>query len=78
MKPITVEDYKEVAPEFFEKYWYIAKELGEDAKPEDVLKIMESLAGLVMKKRVDDKLAPFGFLKKNDDGTDTEEESKTE
>ena len=73
MKKITLEDYKEVAPEFFEKYWYVAKELGEDAKTEDVLKIMETLAGLVMKKRVDEKLAPFGFLKKDNDGTEETE-----
>ena len=63
MKPISLDEYKEVGPEFFEKYWYVAKELGEDAKTEDILKIMESLAGLAMKKRVDDKLAPFGFNK---------------
>ena len=64
MKPITIDEYKEVAPEFFEKYFYVAQELGEGAKPEDILKIMESLSGLVVKKRVDDKLAPFGFNKK--------------
>ena len=75
MKKITLEDYKDVAPEFFEKYWYVAKELGEDAKTEDVLKIMESLAALVMKKRVDDKLAPFGFLKKDDDRTEENNDS---
>ncbi len=76
MKPITVKDYEQVAPEFFEKYWYVSKELGEGAKPEDVLKIMESLGALVVKKRVEDKIGPFGFLKKNDDGdteTDTTE-----
>ena len=75
MKKIKVEDYKDVAPEFFEKYWYVAKELGEDAKTEDVFKIMESLAALVMKKRVDDKLAPFGFLKKDDDRTEENNDS---
>tara|TARA_R100000005_G_C4889223_1_gene136955 strand:- start:232 stop:468 length:237 start_codon:yes stop_codon:yes gene_type:complete len=78
MKPITVKDYEQVAPEFFEKYWYVAKELGEGAKPEDVLKIMESLGALVVKKRVEDKIGPFGFLKKNDDDGNTEEENKAE
>ena len=78
MKPITLDEYKEVGPEFFEKYWYVAKELGENAKTEDVLKVMESLAGLVMKKRVDEKLAPFGFLKKtNDDGNEGNQENQT-
>ena len=46
MKPITVKDYEDVAPEFFEKYFYVAKELGEGAKPEQILKIMESLGAL--------------------------------
>ena len=31
------------------KYWYVAKELGEDAKPEQVLKVMEAVGGLALK-----------------------------
>ena len=62
MKKITLEDYKEVGPEFFEKYWYVSKELGENAKPEDVLKVMESLAGLAMQKKTEEK-SPVGFNK---------------
>jgi len=75
MKPISLDEYKEVGPEFFEKYWYVAKELGENAKTEDILKIMESLAGLAMKKRVDEKLAPFGFLKKTENTNEKDSES---
>ena len=67
MKPNTLEEYKEAGEEFWPKYDYIAKELGEGAKPEQVLKIMEALAGVVMKKRVEDKLAPFGFNKEKKD-----------
>ena len=63
MKPITVEDYKEYGQEFFDKYWYVAKELGEGAKAEDILKIMESLAGVVMKKRAETKKVSLGFNK---------------
>jgi hypothetical protein len=33
-QPITVEDYKEHSQEFFDKYFYVAKELGEGAKAE--------------------------------------------
>ena len=71
-QPITVEDYKEHSQEFFDKYFYVAKELGEDAKAEDILKIMESLAGVAMKNRYEDKAGPFGFNKKKAE----EEESK--
>ena len=62
-KPITLEEYKEVGPDFFEKYFYVAKELGECAKTEDILKVMESLAGLVMKKRAEKKKVSLGFNK---------------
>jgi|TARA_B100000085_G_scaffold125729_1_gene114376 hypothetical protein len=63
MKTITLDEYKEAGEEFFPKYFYVAKELGEGAKAEEILKVMESLAGVVMKKRVEEKLAPFGFNK---------------
>ena len=73
-KTITVEDYEKYGNEFFDKYFYVAKQLGEGAKAEDILKIMESLAGVVMKKRMEDegKVGPFGFIRDqietNDDG----------
>ena len=53
-KTITVEDYEKYSGEFFDKYFYVAKQLGEDAKAEDILKIMESLAMVVIKKRMED------------------------
>ena len=64
-KAITVEDYEKYSGEFFDKYFYVAKQLGEDAKAEDILKIMESLAMVVMKKRMEDegKIGPFGFIR---------------
>ena len=79
MKLLTLEDYQKAGETFWPKYWYVAKELGEGAKAEDILKIMESLATVVVAKRIEEKgIGPFGFLKKDDDGTDTattEEES---
>lgn len=71
-KPITVEDYEKHGKEFFDKYFYINKELGGEAKAEDILKIMETLASVVMKKRMEDegKIGPFGFIRDqvNEDG----------
>ena len=69
---ITLEDYQKAGEEFWPKYFYVAKELGEGAKPEQVLKVMVSLAGVAMKNKVKNKIGPFGFNKK------TEEEVKTE
>ena len=72
-QPITVEDYEKYGKEFFDKYFYIAKELGEGAKAEDILKIMESLAMVVLKKRSEEsgKIGPFGFIRENNDGTES-------
>lgn len=64
MKSVTLEEYKEAGEEFFPKYFYVAKELGEGSKPEEVLKVMEALVGVAMKRRIETKMAgPFGFNK---------------
>ena len=67
MKSISLTEYQTAGEEFWPKYWYIAKELGEGSKPEDVLKVMEALAGVAMKNRLEDKLS-FGFNKKVEEG----------
>ena len=67
MKTLTLEDYQKAGEEFWPKYWYVAKELGEDAKPEEVLKVMEAIGGVALKLALTDKLPPFGFNKKKDD-----------
>ena len=66
MKTLTLEDYQKAGEEFWPKYWYIAKELGEDSKPEQVLKVMEAIGGVALKLALEDKLAPFGFNKKTE------------
>ena len=68
MKILTLEDYQKAGEHFWSKYWYVAKELGEGAKTEDILKVMESLGGVAMKlKSEEDKVGPFGFNKKKDE-----------
>tara|TARA_B100000003_G_scaffold132681_1_gene119000 strand:- start:44 stop:256 length:213 start_codon:yes stop_codon:yes gene_type:complete len=62
--PITVDDYKLVSDEFFQKYDFVKERLQLGAKAEDVLKVMEALSAQVIKDRVKDKLGPFGFNKK--------------
>ena len=63
MKDITIEDYKEYGPEFFEKYEYVKQALGGEAKAEDVMNVMKALGAVVMKKRGEKKGGPFGFNK---------------
>jgi len=65
MKILTLEDYQKEGETFWPKYWYVAKELGEGAKAEDILKIMESLGGVALKLALEDKEGPFGFNKKD-------------
>ena len=60
-KPVTLEEYTEAAEEFFPKYFFVAKEIGEGAKTEDILKVMESLAGVAMRKRTEDTKSAIGF-----------------
>ena len=71
MKLLTLDDYQRAGETFWPKYWYVAKELGEDAKVEDILKCMEAIGGVALKVALEEKSAdPFGFNKKDeDDGT---------
>ena len=49
MKLLTLEDYEKAGETFWPKYWYIAKELGENAKSEDILRVMEAIGGVALK-----------------------------
>ena len=61
MKPVSLDEYLVAGEEFWPKYWYVAKELGEGAKAEEVLKVMESLAGVAMRIRSEEKNTSIGF-----------------
>ena len=68
MKLLTLEDYQKAGESFWPKYWYVAKELGENAKSEDILKVMETLGGVALKVALEEKLTgPFGFNKKKEE-----------
>ena len=67
MKTLTLEDYMKAGEQFWPKYWYVAKELGRDSKPEDVLKVMEAVGTVALKLKLEDTLAPFGFNKKSEE-----------
>ena len=65
MKLLTLEDYQKAGETFWPKYWYVAKELGENSKPEDIIKVMEAVGAVALKLKLDDKDGPFGFNKKD-------------
>ena len=67
MKILTLEDYQKAGETFWPKYWYVAKELGEDAKSEDILKVMEAVGSVALRLALEDKEGPFGFNKKKED-----------
>ena len=71
MKTLTLEDYQKAGEKFWPKYWYIAKELGQDVKPDQVLKVMEAIGGVALKTALEEKLSgPFGFNKKEKENAD--------
>ena len=63
MKLLTLDDYQKAGDTFWPKYWYIAGELGEGAKAEDILKVMEAVGGVALKLKLEEKEGPFGFNK---------------
>jgi len=64
MKLLTLDDYQKAGETFWPKYWYVAKELGEGAKTEDILRCMEAIGGVALKVALEEKSAgPFGFNK---------------
>ena len=66
MKLLTLEDYQKAGEEFWPKYHYIAKELGDGAKVEDILRVMEAVGGVALKLKLErgaDFI--FGFNKKD-------------
>ena len=69
MKILTLEDYQKAGETFWPKYWYIAKELGEGAKTEDILKVMEAVGGIAMKFALEEKEGQFGFKKEIENET---------
>ena len=78
MKLLTLDDYQRAGQTFWPKYFYVAKELGEDAKPEQVIKVMEAIGGVALKLALEEKSAgPFGFNKnKEEDPSDTNYEDR--
>ena len=69
MKLLTLEDYQKAGETFWPKYWYVAKELGEGAKAEDILRVMEAVGGVALKFALEEKekQGPFGFNKQKED-----------
>tara|TARA_B100002019_G_C21161795_1_gene543710 strand:+ start:580 stop:801 length:222 start_codon:yes stop_codon:yes gene_type:complete len=73
MKLLTLEDYQKAGETFWPKYWYVAKELGEDAKAEDILKVLESIGTVALRLKMEEKEGPFGFNKDKDKDTEESE-----
>ena len=66
MKLLTLEDYEKAGESFWPKYWYVAKELGEDARAEDIIKVLESIGTVALRLKMEEKEGPFGFNKKEE------------
>ena len=67
MKLLTLEDYQKAGETFWPKYWYVAKQLGEDAKTEDIIKVLESIGTVALRLKMEEKEGPFGFNKQDNE-----------
>jgi len=65
MKLLTLDDYIKAGETFWPKYNYVATTLGPDAKPEDILKVMEAVGNVALKLALEEKEESFGFNKNN-------------
>ena len=64
MKLLTLEDYQKAGETFWPKYWYVAKELGEDARAEDILKVLESIGTVALRLKMEEKEGPLDLQKR--------------
>ena len=74
-EPITVDDYKLVSDEFFQKYDFVKERMQLGAKAEDILKVMEAVGGVALRFALEEKEGPFGF---NKNGKDNDGAEKTD
>ena len=70
MKILTLEYNQKAGETFWPKYLYIAKELGENAKAEDILQVMEAVGGVALQFALENKEGPFGFNKNKENNDD--------
>lgn len=75
MKLLTLEDYEKAGESFWPKYWYVAKELGEKATAEDIIKVLESIGTVALRLKMEEKEGPFGFNKTEKDISELEQEA---
>jgi len=70
-QPLTPEEVQEAADKFFPLFDVVLRNMPEDSKIEDCLKVMETVCTLAHKLRAEkeDETPPFGFNKK-ENGTD--------
>ena len=75
MKLLTLEDYQKASVNISgQSTGMLQKELGENFKTEDILKVMETLGGVALQfKNEEESAGPFGFNKKTDEQTPEEE-----
>ena len=73
MKLLTLEDYQKAGETFWPKYWYVAKELGEDARAEDILRVMEAVGGVALRFALDEKKDHLDLTKRKMIQTTTSE-----
>ena len=55
MKLLTLEDYQKAGETFCQSIGMLPKELGEDAKTEDIIKVLESIGTVALRLKMEEK-----------------------
>ena len=76
--PLTPEEVNDAAKEFFPLFDIVHRNMPENCKVEDTIKVMETVCSMAQNRRAYDKaeVGPFGFNKKVDDGTEKKTDSE--
>ena len=73
-KPLSPEEVQTAAEKFFPLVDIVHRNMPENSKVEDTLRVMESVCGLAHKLRAQEETGgPFGFNKKEETETENEE-----
>ena len=69
-KPLTEDEVKQAAEQFFPLFNIVRTRMPEGSTTEDTLKVMETVCGLAQKLRTEEEKTKFGF-NKNETASDS-------
>ena len=77
--PLTPSEVNDAAKEFFPLFDIVHRNMPENCKVEDTIKVMETVCSMAQKRRAYDKgeVGPFGFNKKSKENEEDESDGNS-